>query len=64
MLETPDLRYWGRSDHIHLAIHAVLEFQKSNNRLPSNSAQDADTVLTLAKQILENNKNTEGITVE
>jgi ubiquitin-activating enzyme E1 len=26
MLETPDLRYWGRSDHLHLAFSAIFHF--------------------------------------
>ena len=26
MLETPDLRYFGRSDHLHIGFHAILEF--------------------------------------
>lgn len=35
MLETPDLRYWGRSDQLHIAFHALFEFQKAHQRLPN-----------------------------
>ena len=64
MLETPDLRYFGRSDHLHLAICGILEFQKVHARLPYNSQSDADWVLNAAKKINEDNKTTEGIVVE
>jgi len=26
MLETPDLRNWGRSDHLHIALRAIHDF--------------------------------------
>jgi hypothetical protein len=54
MLETPDLRCWGRSDQLHLAFVGILMFQKLNKRLPSSDA-DADAVLELSKTA-----NTEG----
>jgi hypothetical protein len=40
MLETPDLRYFGRSDHLHLAFSAIWEFQKTHSRLPNNDVND------------------------
>ena len=49
MLETPDLRFFGRSDQLHLALHAVLEFHLQNGRLPDTN--DQDNVLELAKRI-------------
>jgi hypothetical protein len=49
MLETPDLRYFGRSDHLHLGFHAILEFQKAHGRLPGNNSADADWVVEKAK---------------
>lgn len=64
MLETPDLRFFGRSEHLHIYFHAVLQFQKDHGRLPNNNEEDYQIVLTNAKKINESNKETEGITVE
>lgn len=64
MLETPDLRCFGRSEQLHLAILAIFEFQKAHERLPGNNATDADWVLNAAKKINEENKTNEGHTVE
>lgn len=35
MLETPDLRFWGRSDHLHRALWAIHEFHSQNGQYPS-----------------------------
>jgi hypothetical protein len=56
MLETPDLRFWGRSDQLHLAFNAVLEFQSKSGRLPQNTEEDFTEVLGLAKALNEQNK--------
>ena len=40
MLETPDLRFFGRSDQLHLAFNAILEFQKAHGYLPANTEED------------------------
>jgi ubiquitin-activating enzyme E1 len=64
MLETPDLRCWGRSDQLHIAFHAILDFQKENNRFPDNNCDDVNACLEIAKRINESNKANEGITVE
>jgi ubiquitin-activating enzyme E1 len=64
MLETPDLRFFGRSDQLHIAIHAVLEFQKLNGRLPHNTEDDLTKVVEIAKGINEQNKTNDGITVD
>ena len=64
MLETPDLRYFGRSDQLHIAFHAIFEFQKQHKRLPENTNEDRAACLELAKKINEDNKASEGITVE
>jgi len=63
MLETPDLRFFGRSEQLHLAIHGVLEFQKAHGRLPEGP-NDAATVLDITRKVIETNKCSEGITVE
>lgn len=64
MLETPDLRFFGRSEQVHLAYSAIFEFQKAHNRLPTNSDDDQKEVLELVKKINEDNKASEGLTVE
>jgi ubiquitin-activating enzyme E1 len=40
MLETPDLRYFGRSDQLHLAFSGIFAFQKQHGRLPNNTEED------------------------
>jgi len=34
MLETPDLRFFGRSEQLHLALRGIWQFQKEHKRLP------------------------------
>ena len=63
-LDTPDLSKFGRSDALHLAYCAILQFQKLNIRLPHNTEEDFQTVLALVKSINEVNKSSNGITVE
>lgn len=57
MLATPDMRNWGRSDHLHIALRAVHAFHQQNGRYPE--FDDADAVSTLAKAINEEAKNKE-----
>ena len=64
MLETPDLKYWGRSDQLHLAFSAVLEFHSVAGRLPRDNEEDLNEIVGLAKKINEENKSNEGITLE
>ncbi len=61
MLETPDLRFFGRSDQLHLAFNGIMEFQKANGRLPDNKEEDFQQVLALVKRINESNKAAEGL---
>lgn len=46
MLETPDLRNWGRSDQLHIAIRAIHEFYEKNGAYPEIG--DAGVVVELA----------------
>jgi ubiquitin-activating enzyme E1 len=66
MLETPDLRFFGRSEQLHLAIHAILNFVGAHNgRLPDGSETDYKWCLEDAHRI--NKEHTEagkGLTVE
>lgn len=47
MLETPDLRFFGRSEQLHLAFAGVWEFQKTHGRRPANNAEDIAAVIAL-----------------
>lgn len=49
MLETPDLRNWGRSDHLHIALRAIHEFHTQNGKYPEMA--DAEAVAEMAKNI-------------
>jgi ubiquitin-activating enzyme E1 len=64
MLETPDLRYFGRSEQLHLAYLAIWDFQRTHGRVSTNNEEDIQTVLATVKRINEENKSSEGITVE
>lgn len=58
MLETPDLRYFGRSDQLHIAFQAVMQFQTENHRLPHlNNQEEANKIVEIAKSINEKHKN-------
>jgi len=64
MLETPDLRFWGRSDILHLAFCGILDFQRTQGHLPANTEHDFQSVLASVKRINEENKATEGLHLE
>lgn len=49
MLETPDLRFFGRSEQLHISLRAIWHFQKEHGRLPGES--DVPHVIEIAKQI-------------
>ena len=49
MLETPDLRFFGRSDQLHLAITAVWLFQMEHKRMPGNTEDDFAKCKDIAK---------------
>jgi len=58
MLETPDWRYFGRSEQLHIAFRAVHAFRSKHGRYPEFA--DQDEVLSMAKEINEKCKATEG----
>jgi ubiquitin-activating enzyme E1 len=65
MLETPDLRFFGRSEQLHIAFSGIWQFQQQNGgRLPGNNDKDFQAVLANAKAINSSNKDTEGLFVE
>ena len=49
MLETPDLRNWGRNDQIHIALRATHAFHQQHKRYPESN--DVQEVIALAKEI-------------
>ena len=59
MLETPDLRYFGRSDQIHLAVRAVHAFNTKHSRYPEIADEDIEQVLAIATEINEAGKGKE-----
>lgn len=64
MLETPDLRFFGRSEQLHLGFCALWEFQKVSGRKPANTEEDIAACVAHAKRINEENAKSEGLTVE
>jgi ubiquitin-activating enzyme E1 len=65
MLETPDLRFFGRSEQLHIAFSGIWKFQQQNGgRLPGNNDEDFQAVLANAKAINASNKDTEGLFVD
>ena len=65
MLETPDLRFFGRSEQLHIAFSGIWQFQQQNGgRLPGNTDEDFQAVLANAKAINASNKDTEGLYVD
>lgn len=64
MLETPDLRFFGRSEQLHLAFSGIFQFQKEHGHLPHNSEEDFQEVLSHVRRINTENKASEGISLE
>jgi hypothetical protein len=51
MLEMPDLKLFGRSEQLHLAVYAVHAFRDKNNRYPENTDADLNEVVATAKEL-------------
>lgn len=62
MLDTPDLRNWGRSDQLHIALRAIHEFHTIKGAYPE--MKDADEVVVLAKKINEKAEEAKEFRVE
>jgi len=62
MLETPDLRQFGRSEQLHVAFRAVHAFHSEHKRYPGSA--DVPKVLELAKALNEKAKAEEQHFVE
>jgi len=60
--ENPDLEKWGRPEHLHIGLNALLAFQEKTGRLPGlNNDQDAEEILNLYEEL---NKRPEGVKVD
>jgi len=60
--ENPDLEKWGRPEHLHIGLNALLAFQEKTGRLPGlNNEQDADEILAIYEDL---NKRPEGVKVD
>jgi ubiquitin-activating enzyme E1 len=62
MLDTPDLRNWGRSDQLHIALRAIHEYHTIKGSYPE--MKDADEVVALAKKINEKAEEAKEFRVE
>jgi ubiquitin-activating enzyme E1 len=51
MLETCDLRFFGRSDQIHVGVRALYAFYDNQGRYPNGSEAEVAQVLELANKI-------------
>jgi len=60
--ENPDLEKWGRPEHLHISLNAILAFYQKNHRLPGlNNEQDAEQVLSLYEEL---NASGDGLKVD
>jgi len=64
MLEMPDLKLWGRSEQLHIAIYAVHAFRDENGRYPENNDADLTKVVATAKELAKDLKENQQHTVE
>jgi ubiquitin-activating enzyme E1 len=62
MLETPDLRFFGRSEQLHLALRGIWQFQKEHKHLPGEG--EIAHVIKYVEDINEQAKTSEGMSVE
>jgi hypothetical protein len=51
MLETPDLRYFGRSDCLHVGLRAIHQFWDAKKRYPDGSEAEAAQVYEMAVKL-------------
>lgn len=57
MLDTPDLRNWGRSEHLHMALRGIHGFHEKHHRYPEPEGDDAKECVSLANHF---NKEAKG----
>lgn len=59
--DNPDLDKWGRPNHLHIALNALLEFHAKNNRLPRiNNDEDANELITIFETVNNASSNENG----
>lgn len=60
-LENPDLDKWGRPEHLHIGLNAILNFHEAHNALPRlNNEEDAAEVLKIYEQLNGSTLEVEG----
>jgi len=64
MLEMPDLKLFGRSEQLHLAIYAVHNFKDAEGRYPENNDADLTKVVEIAKTLAADLKSKDLLTIE
>ena len=64
MLEMPDLKLFGRSEQLHIAIYAVHAFRDENGRYPENNEADLTKVVATAKELAADLKSKDLHTIE
>ena len=57
-LQLPDLRFFGRSEQLHISLKAIWHFQKEHGKLPGEA--DVSHVIEIAKALNEDAKKNEG----
>jgi ubiquitin-activating enzyme E1 len=59
--ENPDLEKWGRPEHLHIGLSAILEFHNETGRLPKvHDSTDAEQVLKFYETINSTPNTVEG----
>lgn len=53
MLMLPDLKVFGRSEQLHVAIFAVHTFREEFSRNPNNNDEDMEKIVGSAKAICD-----------
>ena len=64
MLETPDLKFFGRSEQLHLAVYAVHAFRDVTGAYPENKEEDLAEVVEIAKTMAADLKSKDKLYVE
>lgn len=60
-LENPDLEKWGRPDHLHIGLNAILAYSEEHRRLPRlNNEEDAAEFLKIYERVNSNVPTEEG----
>ena len=64
MLEMPDLKLFGRSEQLHIAVYAVHAFRDETGAYPENKEEDLAKVVELAKTMAADLKSKDKLYIE